>query len=79
MWENVTAIVILLRVLAKMRKCHLLSSDRERASPPSTEISVLTFVVKKSTMKLSECLFLENRKEKIKMKCQLELSVDLFS
>ena len=41
-WENVTAIVILLRVLAKMRKCHLLSSDRERA-----EISALTFVVKK--------------------------------
>ena len=28
-------------------------SDQERASPPSTEISVLTFVVKKSTMKLS--------------------------
>ena len=28
-------------------------SDRERASPPSTEIIVLTFVVKKSTMKLS--------------------------
>ena len=28
-------------------------SDRERALPPATEISVLTFVVKKSTMKLS--------------------------
>ena len=28
-------------------------SDRERASPPSTEISFLTFVVKKRTMKLS--------------------------
>ena len=28
-------------------------SDRERALPPSTEISELTFVVKKSTMKLS--------------------------
>ena len=27
-------------------------SDRERASSPSTEIIVLTFVVKKSTMKL---------------------------
>ena len=27
-------------------------SDRERALPPSTEISELTFVVKKSTMKL---------------------------
>ena len=28
-------------------------SDRERTLPPSTEISVLTFVVKKSTMKSS--------------------------
>ena len=28
-------------------------SDRERTLPPSTEISVLTFVVKKSTMKPS--------------------------
>ena len=28
-------------------------SDRERASPPSTEISVLTLVVKKSTKMLS--------------------------
>ena len=28
-------------------------SDRESALPPSTEISELTFVVKKSTMKLS--------------------------
>ena len=28
-------------------------SDRERASSPSTDISVLTFVVKKTTVKLS--------------------------
>ena len=35
-------------------------SDRERASPPSTEISVLTFVVKKST---PGCLFSENSKK----------------
>ena len=28
-------------------------SDRERALPPSTEIYVLTFAVKKRTMKLS--------------------------
>ena len=28
-------------------------SDRERALPSSKEMSVLTFVVKKSTMKLS--------------------------
>ena len=35
-------------------------SDRERASPPSTEISFLTFVVKKRTMKLSrESIFRE--------------------
>ena len=30
------------------------SSDWERALPPSTEISVLTFVVKKGAMKFSE-------------------------
>ena len=48
------------------RECDLLSSDRERASPPSTEISFVSFVVNKSTRKLSECLFLENRREKLK-------------
>ena len=43
-------------VMAKTsyQKLGILSlSDRERALPPSTEISELTFVVKKSTMKLS--------------------------
>ena len=57
------AIVILRRVLEKMLqwrkqviKCkefYQLVSDRERALPPSTEKSELTFVVKKSTMMLS--------------------------
>ena len=32
-------------------------SDRERASPPSTEISVLTLVVKKSTVLSGESVF----------------------
>ena len=42
-------------------------SDRERASPPSTEISFLTFVVKKKyTMKLSGVsISLENRRENV--------------
>ena len=35
-------------------------SDREKALPPSKEMSMLTFVVKKSTMKLSgESIFRE--------------------
>ena len=42
-------------------------SDRERASPPSTEISVLTLVVKKSTMKLSGVSILKNRRENLKL------------
>ena len=63
--ENVVAVVILLRVLARVREsvvvagtsyqmlevlafCHL-----ERAEPPSITITVLTFLVKKSTMKNS--------------------------
>ena len=36
-------------------------SDRERALPPSTEISVLIFVVKKVQRSFPGCLFLENR------------------
>ena len=57
------AIVILLRVLARIyvvvaetsyQMLEILSfSDRERALPPSTEISVLTFMVKKGTKMLS--------------------------
>ena len=35
------------------QKLGILFSDREMALPPSTEISVLTFVVKKSMMKLA--------------------------
>ena len=37
-------------------------SDRERASPPSTEISVLTLMVKKV-----KCSFPENRRESLKL------------
>ena len=57
------AIVILLRVLARIyvvvaetsyQMLEILSfSDRERALPPSTEISVQTFMVKKRTKMLS--------------------------
>ena len=44
-----------------------MSDHRERASPPSTEISFLTFVVKKKyTMKLSGVsISLENRRENV--------------
>ena len=41
-------------------------SDRERASPPSTEISVLTLVVKKCAMKFSGVSILKNRRENLK-------------
>ena len=62
--ENLVAVVSLLRVLARMSqqrkqvvKCqkfyNFSLSDQERASPPSAEISLLTFVVKKGTVKLS--------------------------
>ena len=42
-------------------------SDRVRASLPSMEISVLTLVVKKSTMKLSGVSILKNRRENLKL------------
>ena len=42
-------------------------SDRERASTPSTEISVLTLVVKKSTKKISGVYILKNRRENLKL------------
>ena len=42
-------------------------SDRERASPPSTEISVLTLVAKKSTKKISGVYILKNRRENLKL------------
>ena len=53
-------------------------SDRERTLPPSTEISVLTFVAKKSTMKLSlrGVLFLENRQENVKLNVVLLLVLE---
>ena len=42
-------------------------SDRVRASLPSTEVSVLTLVVKKSTMKLSGVSILKNKRENLKV------------
>ena len=47
-------------------------SDRERASPPSTEISALIFVVKKkkSTMKLSGVSIFRVQARKLKIKCR---------
>ena len=42
-------------------------SERERASPPSTEISVLTLVVKKSTKNLSGVCVLQHRRENLKL------------
>ena len=47
--ENV---VVAKQVIKRLEFYHLVS-DRERALPPLTEISELTFVVQKSTMKLS--------------------------
>ena len=61
--ENVIAIIILLSVFAKMlwwwkqvTKCivDILSfCDWERALPSSVKVTALTFLVKKSSMKLS--------------------------
>ena len=50
-WENKVAAVSLLRVLARKTSYQMLEilpfGDREKALPPSTEINVLTFVLKK--------------------------------
>ena len=46
-------------------------SDRGRSQSPSTEISVLTLVVKKSTMRLSGISILENRRESLKFNVAL--------
>ena len=46
-------------------------SDRGRAQSPSTEINVLTLVVKKSTMQLSGISILENRRESLKFNVAL--------
>ena len=57
-----TAVVILLRVLARMfevaetsyQMLEVLSfCDQERVQPPSLKLTVLTFLVKKGKMKLS--------------------------
>ena len=45
--------VVVAKQVIKCQKFYHLVSDRERALPPLTEISELTFVVQKSTMKLS--------------------------
>ena len=50
-------------------------SDRKRILPPSTEISVLTFVVIRSRMKLSG----ENRRENLKLNVVLVLESKLPS
>ena len=42
-------------------------SDRERALPPSKEISELTFVLKKVQWSFPVCLFLESRRENLKL------------
>ena len=83
------AVVILLRVLARIyvvvaetsyKMLEILSfSDRERALPPSTEISVLTFVVKKSTICFSGCLFLENKKVNLKLNVVREFRALYFA
>ena len=63
--ENVVVFVILLRVLARVRESVVVPGtsyqmlevlafcNLERAEPPSITIRVLTFLVKKSTMKNS--------------------------
>ena len=45
--------------------------DRGSALTPSAEISELTFVVKKITMKLSGVSFLENMRENLKINVAL--------
>ena len=87
--ENVIAIVILRRVLARIyvavaetsyQMLEILSfSDRERASRPSTEISVLTFMVKKVQWCFPECLFLENRKVNLRLSVVREFRALYFA
>ena len=45
-------------------------SDRERALPPSTEMSEQTFVVKKSTMRLSGVSVFRQYTRKLTIKCR---------
>ena len=51
-------------------------SDRERAQPHSAEISVLTLVVKKSTMQLSGISILDNRRESLQFNVALVLVLE---
>ena len=71
--------VAILRVLTKnvvvvktsYQMLRILSlSDRERASPPSTEISVLTFVVKKKYNDAFRGVFFQRIARKFKIKCR---------
>ena len=81
-WENKVAAVSLLRVLARKTSYQMLEilpfSDREKTLPPSTEINVLTFVVKKLVQYMYSflaCLFLENRRENLKLNVVFESKV----
>ena len=76
------AAVSLLRVLARKTSYQMLEilpfSDREKTLPPSTEINVLTFVVKKLVQYMYSflaCLFLENRRENLKLNVVFESKV----
>ena len=50
-------------------------SDRKRALRPSTEISELTFVVKKSTMMLSRVSIFREWARKLRIKCRSNLKL----
>ena len=75
--ENVIAVVFLLILCYRgfsenvvvtktsYQMLGILFSDRERTLPPSTEIFVLTFVVKKVPWCFPGCLFLENRRDNL--------------
>ena len=54
-------------------------SDRKRVLLPSTERSVLTFVVKKSTMRLSGVSILREWARKLKIKYRPRILSSLFS
>ena len=56
--------------LSNVRNFILLAVGRGRASTSSTEISELTFVVKKTTMKLSEVFIKREQARKLKIKCR---------
>ena len=85
--ENVVAVVTLLRVLASVVVAGttyqmfevLAFCNRERAQPPSITITVLTFLVKKSTMKNSGFLFFDNTRKNFKSDLVLVVGLVLES